>query len=92
MSTLLEQVTAQNDSSPDVQVRFAKAADLSKELAASAVHRDRTAGIPQLEIQRLREAGLLPLVVPRAYGRIGATWVEGLRIVRELSKADGSTG
>jgi alkylation response protein AidB-like acyl-CoA dehydrogenase len=92
MSTLLEQVAQANDSTYDVQFYFAKAAALSKELAASAVERDRIAGIPHLEIQKLREAGLLPLLVPHAYGGIGATWVEGLRIVRELSKADGSTG
>ena len=31
---------------------------LSQELAASAVERDHQAGIPDVEIQRLREAGL----------------------------------
>jgi alkylation response protein AidB-like acyl-CoA dehydrogenase len=44
---------------------------LSQELAASAVERDRQAGIPDVEIQRLREAGLLPLVVPQAYSGVG---------------------
>jgi alkylation response protein AidB-like acyl-CoA dehydrogenase len=92
MNTLLEQTTQKNDTAGDIQVYLANAAALSKELAASAVERDRAAGIPQMEVQRLREAGLLPLVVPRAYGGIGATWIEGLQIVRELSKADGSTG
>ena len=77
---------------PKVDDYWAITVALSKELAASAVERDHAAGIPHLEVQHLREAGLLPLLVPRAYGGIGATWVEGLRIVRELSKADGSTG
>jgi alkylation response protein AidB-like acyl-CoA dehydrogenase len=65
---------------------------LSQELAASAVARDCEAGIPNLEIQRLRDVGLLPLMVPREYGGAGATWVEAFKIVQELAKADGSTG
>ncbi|MCG6134668.1 MAG: acyl-CoA dehydrogenase family protein [Nostoc sp. LLA-1] len=68
------------------------ATSLSTELAASAVERDIKAGLPDLEIQRLRETGLLPLVVPKEYGGTGATWVEAFKIVQELSKADGSIG
>lgn len=65
---------------------------LSIELAASAVERDRQAGAPEEEVQRLREVGLLPLVVPQAYGGFGATWVDAFKIVQELSKADSSIG
>ena len=65
---------------------------LSRELAETAVERDALAGIPEHEIQRLRESGLLPLVVPKEYGGVGATWAEALKIVQELSKADGSIG
>lgn len=68
------------------------AAVLSRELAASAVERDLRAGAPDQEIQRLRETGLLPLVVPQQYGGIGATWAEALKVVQELAKADGSIG
>jgi len=68
------------------------AASLSKELAATAVERDAKAGLPEHEVQRLRESGLLPLVVPKEYGGVGATWVEALKIVQELAKADGSIG
>jgi alkylation response protein AidB-like acyl-CoA dehydrogenase len=68
------------------------AASLAQELKASAVERDLRAGIPEEEIQRLRQTGLLPLVVPKAYGGAGATWAEALKIVQELSKADGSIG
>lgn len=65
---------------------------ISDELATSAVERDRQAGIPDVEIQRFQEAGLLPLVVPQAYGGLGATWIEAFKIIQELAKADGSTG
>ncbi|BAY07474.1 acyl-CoA dehydrogenase family protein [Calothrix sp. NIES-2098] len=68
------------------------ATSLSTELTATAVERDNKAGLPDVEIQRLRETGLLTLVVPKEYGGTGATWVEALKIVQELSKADGSIG
>jgi hypothetical protein len=59
---------------------------VSNELAASAVERDRQAGAPDEEVRQLRNAGLLPLVVPKAYGGVGATWIEAFKIVQELSK------
>ncbi|MGF2033976.1 MAG: acyl-CoA dehydrogenase family protein [Nostoc sp. CmiVER01] len=68
------------------------AASLSKELAQSAVERDAQAGVPEEEINKLRESGLLPLIVPKQYGGIGATWIDAFKIVRKLSKADGSIG
>lgn len=68
------------------------AVSLSQELAQTAVARDAVAGVPEEEIQGLRESGLLPLVVPKQYGGIGATWVDALKVVKELSKADGSIG
>ncbi|MUH00769.1 monooxygenase [Scytonema sp. UIC 10036] len=71
---------------------IAIASSLSQELAKTAVERDTRAGTPDIEVQRLRETGLLPLIVPKEYGGIGATWVEALKIVQELSKADGSIG
>lgn len=68
------------------------ATELSRKLIASAVERDLRAGIPDEEVQLLRESGLLPLVVPEQYGGGGATWAEALKIVQELSKVDGSIG
>jgi alkylation response protein AidB-like acyl-CoA dehydrogenase len=68
------------------------AVSLSQELAQTAVARDVAAGVPEEEITRLRESGLLSLVVPKQYGGIGATWVDALKVVQELSKADGSIG
>ena len=65
---------------------------ISQKLAETAIERDARAGLPTEEISLLRESGLLPLVVPQEYGGIGATWVEALKIVRKLSKADGSIG
>lgn len=68
------------------------AANLSKELAASASERDLEAGIPEEEVRKFKESGLLSLVIPREYGGIGANWLEAGKVVQELSKADGSIG
>jgi alkylation response protein AidB-like acyl-CoA dehydrogenase len=65
---------------------------LSQELKREAFQRDTNAGISENEIERLRNSELLPLVVPKQYGGIGATWGEALKIVYELSQADGSIG
>lgn len=68
------------------------ATSLSQELAKTAVQRDEKAGVPEEEVNLLRESGLLPLIVPKQYGGIGATWIDALKVVKELSKSDGSIG
>ena len=68
------------------------AVSLSQELAQSAVERDAETLIPELEIDRLRENGLLALVVPKEYGGLDATWPEALKTVKELSQGDGAIG
>lgn len=67
------------------------AINLAHELKQTVQERDRQSGVPSYEIQRLRESGLLPLVVPQSYGGGGANWVDALSIVREIAKADSST-
>lgn len=61
-------------------------------LVETAIERDAQAGIPVEEVKQIRDAGLLPLVVPQEYSGIGATWIEAFPILQELAKADGSTG
>ncbi|MBD2365442.1 acyl-CoA dehydrogenase family protein [Anabaena minutissima FACHB-250] len=68
------------------------AATFTQELAATAIERDRQAGLPTQEVQQLRESGLLPLVIPKEYGGMGATWVEALKVVQEFAKSEGSIG
>lgn len=76
----------------DTKDWFQIAASLSQELQENAVARDAQAGLPDYEINRLRESGLLSFIVPQEYGGIGGNWVEGLKIVFQLSQADGSIG
>lgn len=68
------------------------ASALAKELIQSAVERDLRAGLPDEEIQRLRETGLLPVVIPKQYGGAGLTWAEALKLVQILAQSDGSIG
>ncbi|WP_338422963.1 acyl-CoA dehydrogenase family protein [Anabaena sphaerica] len=82
------QIFFQEESQNWIQVT----SSLSQKLASSGVERDIKSGLPNIEIQRLKEIGLLSLVIPQKYGGSGATWVEALKIVQELSQADGSIG
>jgi alkylation response protein AidB-like acyl-CoA dehydrogenase len=68
------------------------AAKLAQTLTVSAVERDRQAGLPIKEVHSLKTSGLLPLVVPRKYGGIGATWGEAFKVVQTLAGAEGSIG
>ncbi|QZZ21555.1 acyl-CoA dehydrogenase family protein [Leptothermofonsia sichuanensis E412] len=68
------------------------AAALSRDLAASAIERDLKAGIPEEEVRKFKESGLLLLTIPKQYGGIGAGWLDAGKVIQELSKADGSIG
>jgi len=63
---------------------------LSQEFAATAVERDAKGGTPKYERDRLRESGLLKLIVPQEYGGLGETWTTTLKIVRDFAKVDSS--
>jgi alkylation response protein AidB-like acyl-CoA dehydrogenase len=65
-------------------------ASLCKEFAATAVERDAKGGTPKYERGRLRESGLLNLIIPQKYGGLGATWTTTLKIVRDFATVDSS--
>ncbi len=71
---------------------LAIATTLSQEFAKTAVERDARGGTPTEELDRLRDSGLLSIVIPKEYGGYGETWFNALKVVREISKADGSLG
>ena len=58
--------------------------------AKTAVERDKEGGTAKYERDRLRQSGLLKLVIPERYGRLGETWITTLKIVREFAKVDSS--
>lgn len=61
-------------------------------LAKDAAARDIENKSPVAEISLLKSAGLLKVLGPVQYGGGGQTWEVGYRIIREVSKGDGSIG
>ncbi|MBD2137875.1 acyl-CoA dehydrogenase family protein [Anabaena sp. FACHB-1237] len=66
------------------------ATSLALEFAETAIIRDSQGGTPKKERDRLRESGLLKLIIPEKYGGIGENWIAMLRVTRELAKVDSS--
>lgn len=71
---------------------FDTAEALAAEFARTAVERDKAGGTAKAQRNRLRESGLLNLIIPRAYGGHGLNWHDTLRIVRIVSRADSALG
>lgn len=69
-----------------------RAESLAAALAVTAVQRDLDAGLPETEIQGLRDAGLLDLIVPEAQGGQGAGWPLAFQVTQALSRSEGSLG
>ncbi|MGW5032862.1 acyl-CoA dehydrogenase family protein [Streptomyces nigra] len=68
------------------------ARELADDLATDAVEREQAAKPPHDEVARLRESGLLTLLVPAAHGGGGADWRTAYAVVRTVSAADGAIG
>lgn len=82
--------TTQTPDPLPVEALFAKAEQLASEFAATAVERDKTGGTAYAERKRLRESGLLKLIIPVEYGGHSLDWHDTLRIVRIIARADSS--
>ncbi|MFF6914577.1 acyl-CoA dehydrogenase family protein [Streptomyces sp. NPDC012466] len=68
------------------------ARETADDLATDAVARDQAGKPPFDEVSRLRESGLLTLLVPSELGGGGADWAEAYAVVREIAAADGAIG
>ncbi len=71
---------------------FGLAESLAEEFAATAIERDKQGGTAKAQRDRLRESGLLNLIIPEAYGGMGASWHDAFYVVRIISRADSSLG
>lgn len=89
MTSTLERYSSLADQSWS-QDAVAIATNLAQNLSQTVQERDAIAGIPDQEAQCLRESGLLPLMVPKAYGGLGGSWLEAINIVKILATADSS--
>ncbi len=66
--------------------------DVAALVAARAAETDRTERYPWYAIHALREAGLMGMMIPVAYGGKGASYLELVSAIEELAKACGATG
>jgi alkylation response protein AidB-like acyl-CoA dehydrogenase len=70
----------------------AVAREVAAALAADVVAREAAGRPPVREVQLLREAGLLPLLIPVEHGGSGADWATGYSVVRAVTAVDPSIG
>ncbi|MEW2167924.1 acyl-CoA dehydrogenase family protein [Streptomyces sp. NPDC007084] len=68
------------------------ARETADDLATDAVDREQAGKIPFDEVSRLRESGLLTLLVPADAQGGGADWSTAYAVVREIAAADGAIG
>ncbi|MET9391261.1 acyl-CoA dehydrogenase family protein [Streptomyces sp. NPDC006624] len=68
------------------------AREAADDLATGAVAREQAGKPPFDEVSRLREAGLLTLLLPAEHGGGGADWPTAYAVVREIGAADGAIG
>jgi alkylation response protein AidB-like acyl-CoA dehydrogenase len=69
---------------------LAQADHLAAEFAQTAIERDQAGGTPKAERDRIRESGLLKLIIPQALGGLGESWGTALKITRKLAEVDSS--
>lgn len=68
------------------------ARETADDLATDAVAREQAGKAPFDEVSRLREAGLLTLLIPAELGGGGADWPTAYAVVRKIATADGAIG
>ncbi|WP_327358577.1 acyl-CoA dehydrogenase family protein [Streptomyces sp. NBC_01304] len=68
------------------------ARELADDLATDAVAREQAGKTPFGEVSRMREAGLLTLLVPAELGGGGVDWRTAYAVVREIAGADAGIG
>ncbi|GHD07193.1 monooxygenase [Streptomyces violarus] len=68
------------------------ARETADDLATDAVARDQAGKPPFDEVSRLRESGLLTLLIPAGLGGGGEDWPTAYAVVREIAAADGAIG
>lgn len=62
------------------------------EIAARSAEAEEARAVPAEIVAALREAGVFRMTLPRAWGGEQLDLVQSARVVREISRADGSTG
>ena len=68
------------------------ATKLSQEFTKTIIEQDASGNTPTQEQDRLRNSNLLNLLISEEHGGYGESWLNIFKVVREVSKADGSLG
>ncbi|UUU18931.1 acyl-CoA dehydrogenase family protein [Streptomyces sp. DSM 40750] len=68
------------------------ARETADDLATDAAAREQAGKAPFDEVSRLRESGLLTLLIPAELGGGGADWPTAYAVVRDIAAADGAIG
>ena len=76
----------------DDEDALAVAREVAAELAKGAARRDRERILPHEELDRISDAGLLAITVPKQYGGAGVKAGTVARVIALLAAADGSIG
>ncbi|MCM6762833.1 acyl-CoA dehydrogenase family protein [Rathayibacter sp. ZW T2_19] len=71
---------------------IARAEEVASVLAVDALERDRAGAAPFAEVALLKNAGLVTLLGPVEHGGGAQEWTTALRVIRTVSRADGSIG
>ncbi|MFD9440662.1 acyl-CoA dehydrogenase family protein [Streptomyces sp. NPDC060006] len=66
--------------------------EAADDLATDAVAREQAGKTPFDEVSRLRESGLLTLLIPGELGGGGADWPTAYAVIRVIAAADGAIG
>jgi alkylation response protein AidB-like acyl-CoA dehydrogenase len=66
--------------------------EVAAALGTDVVARDRVGGAPRAEVTLLREADLLPLLVPTDSGGHGGSWLTAFEVVSRVARVDASIG
>ncbi|MFE4215716.1 acyl-CoA dehydrogenase family protein [Streptomyces sp. NPDC056844] len=76
----------------DAKGWIARAAEVAAVLATDAAARDKAGATPHAEVRLLKDSGLVTLLGPAEHGGADQDWTTAYRVVREVSRADGSIG
>jgi alkylation response protein AidB-like acyl-CoA dehydrogenase len=71
---------------------LSRARAVAEQVAPHAAETDRSETYPWASVDALRDAHLLGMTIPREYGGLGASYLDAVRVIEELSKVCAATG
>lgn len=69
-----------------------RASEVGEILEIDTVEREEANAKPEREVELLKASGLVTYLGPKEFGGAGGNWETAYKLIREISKADGSIG